>query len=140
MTGFSKSDKFLEIHWPAQFGEQQIDQYTIAESLTRLAGKLTDEHSDARAIVTVSWLLDHPKFKDLFGMKIIGEGDDNWRQLIGSDRQIRQDRVKTLLSTQKNALPESHRIYFSRRIFKKIFTEKKSEAVQCNAVIIDKIL
>jgi len=101
-AGFSKSDDFLEIHLPAQFGEQKISSETIPESLTRLAEKIIDKYPETCAVVMVSWLLDHPKYKQLFKMTKIGEkSGSNWSQLIGSNGQIRQDRVEELLLTGK---------------------------------------
>jgi hypothetical protein len=100
-AGFSKNDRFLEIHWPAQFGDQKINEKTMAESFKILARIIVDEYPETQAVVTASWLLDHHKYKDIFGMKVIGEGDLNWGQMIGSDRQVRQDRVGELLQTEK---------------------------------------
>lgn len=99
--GFSKFDDFLEIHLPAQFGEQKISSETITESLACLAEIIIDKYPETRAIVTVSWLLDHPKFKKFFEMNEIGESGNNWRQLIGNNGQIKQARVEELLSTGK---------------------------------------
>ena len=100
-AGLLKSDDFLEIHLPAQYGEQKISPETITESLNCLAKIIVDKYPTTRAIVTVSWLLDHPKFKQLFMMNEIGVSGNNWGQLIGSNRQINQERVKELLLTEK---------------------------------------
>lgn len=100
-AGFSEFDDFLEIHFPAQFGGQKISPETITESFACLAEKIINKYPETRAIVTVSWLLDHPKYKQLFNMKEIGESGSNWGQLIGSNGQIKQARVKELFSTGK---------------------------------------
>jgi hypothetical protein len=100
-AGFSKSDDFLEIHLPAQYGEQKIDEEAITESLRSLANIIIDKYPKTRAIVTVSWLLDHPKFKQIFKMHEIGESGNNWSQMIGSNRQIREDRVKEFFASGK---------------------------------------
>lgn len=95
--GFSESDDFLQIHLSTQIGaERKIGPKIIRESLACLAEKIIDKHPETRAIVAVSWLLDHPVFQRFIKMKMIGEGSSNWRQLIGSDGQIEQDRVKEL--------------------------------------------
>jgi hypothetical protein len=100
-VGFLKSEDFLEIHLPAQYGDKEISPETITESLACLAKKIVDKYPKIRAVVTVSWLLDHPKFKQLFMMNEIGEAGNNWGQFIGSNRQIKQERVKELFSTGK---------------------------------------
>ena len=100
--GFSEFDDFLQIHLPAQFGEERkISPKAIRESLASLAEKIIGKYPETRAIVAVSWLLDHPIFKRFIKMKMIGEGGSNWRQLIGSNGQIEQARVKELFLTGK---------------------------------------
>lgn len=100
--GFSEFDDFLQIHLPAQIGvERKISPKTIRESLKCLAEEIIDKHPETRAIVAVSWLLSHPVFQRFIKMKMIGEGGSNWRQLIGSNGQIEQERVKELFLTGK---------------------------------------
>lgn len=100
--GFSEFDDFLEIHLPAQFGaEVKISPKTIKESLARLAEMIINKYPETRAIVAVSWLLDHPIFQRFIKMEIISEGSINWRQLIGNNGQIEQARVEKLFSTGK---------------------------------------
>ncbi|MDD4901372.1 MAG: hypothetical protein PHS62_04730 [Patescibacteria group bacterium] len=100
--GFSEFDDFLQIHLPTPFGsEKKFGPKAVRESLACLAEKIIDKHPETRAIVAVSWLLDHPVFQRFIKMKIIGEGSSNWRQLIGSNGQIEQARVKKFFETGK---------------------------------------
>lgn len=97
--GFSEFDDFLEIHMPSNFEvENKLGPDVIKASLANLAEMIIDKMPETRAVVAVSWLLDHPIFKRFIKMTVVGEAGSNWRQLISKDGQIDQLRVKKLFS------------------------------------------
>jgi len=122
--GLSETEKVIELHLPLKLGDDRITAESVAESLKILAKKIKSEYHEIEGITTRSWMLDHPKFKDLFSMKKIGESGHNWRQLIGSNGQLRQDRIKHLLSTGE--MPYHNIIgYISTEDFLKKYLNKK---------------
>lgn len=95
--GFSEFDNIMQIHLPTQIGsKEKISPKAIKKSLFRLSKIITDKYPNTRAIVAESWLLSHPVFQRFIKMKIIGENNYNWRQLIADNGQIEPSRIKEL--------------------------------------------
>ncbi|MDA3839756.1 MAG: hypothetical protein PF572_01585 [Patescibacteria group bacterium] len=100
--GFSDFDNLMQIHLPTKIdSKEKLSSKAIKESLISLSEIITGKYPDTRGIIAESWLLSHPIFQRFIKMKIIGESNYNWRQLIGENGQIEQSRIKELFETSQ---------------------------------------
>lgn len=105
--GFSKSDRFVEIHAPALVttNEKNIGLGSILNDLSIVAKHIVSKAPETAAIIGNSWLLDTAIAKKL-GFKIVNgdfkEQNDSatWLQFIDKDGQIDQKRIRQFMDKE----------------------------------------
>ena len=89
-VGLRPDDDYLMIHLASAFkNNSELGSRDIKKWLSELAEIIIDKFPEAKAIVGISWLFDHPIMKR-FGFKVVDEktNGENWNQIINKDGQI----------------------------------------------------
>lgn len=104
--GFSKFDKFLEVHFDNFFStnEKNLGQDLVKRDFSKIAELIVKEKPEIAAIIGQSWLLNTPIASRLGFKKITDDNNhrndfSTWFQFIDRNGQIDQKRFNKFLET-----------------------------------------
>lgn len=101
--GFDAHDQFVQIHFEDFYKNKDasFDLEKINDSLRELAKQIAQKYPQARAVIGLSWLLEHPlvsylDFKIAPEYKVYQNDFSTWAQFIDRNGQINQKRLDYL--------------------------------------------
>ena len=101
--GFDIHDQFIQIHFEDFYKNKDasFDLEKINDSLRELAKQIAQKYPQARAVIGISWLLEHPlvsylEFKTVPDYKVYQNDFSTWAQFVDRNGQINQKRLDYL--------------------------------------------